>query len=210
MKTALFIFCALLILAGSGCHRERQGTLSGYLLENCDGDPVANETVSFYATKISGARGNKIAEAVTDASGHFSIDYRYTRRRSLIMHVSGLKMRGIPIGTTDLGNLYLDRVSRSVVKVKVNNPYAQSNDEIVVQASYQSTYSMHTPFHDTVFPVLIQHGMGSEGEWRLNQSDKATHSANWSYTNGLLPPGSVEIDVPYCNPVPDTIYITIN
>jgi hypothetical protein len=208
MRTCLILLSCLLILAGSGCHRKRQGTLSGRLLEDCSGTPAINKTINFHTTRTGGGIGARVAQATTDSNGYFSVSYEYRRHRSLVMYAGGGKMHGVPVGTTVLGNIYLERETRCIVKVKVNNAYALSNDELKIRFDYPELYSMHTPFHDTVFPAYVFSDI--ELPYRWNVPESRTSTMSWSYVNNLLPSGSASIDVNYCNDVPDTIYLTIN
>jgi hypothetical protein len=209
MRTFFMILSCLFLLAGSGCRRTKHGTMSGRLLENCSGTPAVNETIYFYQTRFGGGKGPKVAEVTTDSNGYFSVGFEYTRRRSLIMYADGGKMIRIPVDTAALGDIYLERETRSVIKVTVTNAYALSNDELVLQYEGEETHTMHTPFHDTVFPVHLEHRFGLPHFWGpLPESMK--HLVHLSYTNHLLPPGLAEIHVSGCSSVPDTIYLKIN
>jgi len=212
MKILPVILCFLLMLGGSSC-RKKEVSLSGRILLSCDGTPVANETVSFYSVRVGGAKSVRVGEAVTDAQGRFSVTFKALKLRYIMLSVKNLHITQIPHGRLDLGDLYLGRTAGSVVKVKALNAYASAND--VLHVEYQSAlpgyYSMPTPLHDTVFPVYHQFDNDESKYIKYNDyiAAKQTHTVKWSFVNGLQPAQTTGIDIPFCNAVPDTIYITI-
>jgi hypothetical protein len=210
MKTRLLLVFSILLTIISGCFREKHTTLSGRLLENCAGEPRANSKVSLYRSGYDGYMGEKLGETTTDANGNFAIPYTYKRHKSMVLLAGGQKLRGISMGTSSVGDIIIQRAAKSVVRVKVNNAHASEDDAINVRYSGPPYFTMHTPFHDTVFPVYEYMTTLEPPYWNANHPSTVMHSVSWSFTNGLFPDSHSSIDVEYCNAVPDTLVIIIN
>jgi len=201
-----------MLLAGNGC-RRRPATVTGRLLENCDGAPVAGQKITLYPTKMSGKPGQKFAETTTDANGYFTLSFEWVRHRSVMVDFGDLRMEGIPTEKNiNIGTVYQQRTAPSVIRVKVNNAYASVSDILSVRYDVLggATYTMHTPLHDTIFPAFSPQDYESNGtvQYSTYKNAKQQQEIEWSFTSGFTQTKTQE--VPYCNGVPDTIVVTID
>jgi hypothetical protein len=207
----LFSLCVLLIFAGSSCRREKTAVLKGRLFDNClDSEPLANKKVYFRIGKFGG-HTDPVAETTTDADGYFTVSYTTRSRRSLIMQVGGMEMQGIPSRKNiDFGNVYTDLATRAVVKVKVNDAHASASDVLRVNNNTLMPFQMATPFHDTVFPVMIFHSTDIPLKYGKPVAEEHSFAIAWTFDNGLFPQQQQQVMLSRCSEIPDTILITID
>ena len=208
MKTLLIGIC--LVVGFVSCKKkEKEVTLSGRIISTCNGDPIADATVTFYKIKSLGQKGDVAAQATTDGNGNFSITYKsdYSKMR---MYVNGHKYMLDIKGYEDInfGDLYLEPISKAVVRLKVLSVPASNSNDTLYCGPYGGYYVFKCPppVHDTVFPVAYFSTLELVEYKNLGKSKV---EINWQLGIGNANAVRNNYLLNVCNSIPDTVTLTI-
>ena len=132
---------------------EKTITLTGKIVKNCTGTPMANRDIEIWLQLPN--IDFEILNATTDANGNFS--WTFERPDNLIQ----IALRPAGMGDIitfepkhrNLGTIIATPTCNVVMKIKVNNPYnSEATLELKDFVNYPSNYHQITgPFKDTIF-----------------------------------------------------------
>ena len=160
MKTLFYI--SIVLLTAIACKKENKAFLTGRLIDSCNGQPVANETINFYRNFKEGVNwlqpdtdAEILETTITNSEGYFffygedytnknTIHYpnssvRSSNGRLLVTGTLG-EGKGDPDGTVvhgDVGDILLNGMSVDLsLKVATHNTAGTYYDSVKLFSSY--------------------------------------------------------------------------
>lgn len=215
MKIPIIYILLLFILLS--CEKEEiNATVSGRIVIDCIGTPLANINLKarVQITSINIGPDFDYYSFSTDANGNFSVKIK--KRGGMEIEKNGNTIiDGIPvIGDINIGTFNTFPTSSFVYRIKVNNSY---NVGDTLQLSIHQGINRITipaPLFDTIFPVVTNYGSYQHPYYE--NTDYVTVSGLYDITKGALTYQDIikretfSFSLPACPSTIDTITIEIN
>lgn len=177
---------------------------------DCKGSRFANKELIL--KHASG--GEVLSTAKTDANGYYTFTYKdadCSGGDDLTINYLSPILLDIPTNkNVEIGTTYYNPSDSIIYRIKVNNAYAANDSMYCFNfENPSSSILLIGPFQDTTFGLVnISQFIRSS----YNTSSISTVESNWSVKNGTFYSGlkKVEMQIHYCNLVPDTLTLVIN
>ena len=165
MKYFLLPLLALSLL--SDCRKESEVepktyTLSGRLLQDCQGSPIRNDTLLFEMSKWQWLYGTSATtnRVITDSQGYFSHTYKYQNdyTTATFKTKTGREIIDLKLNANyRLNDVLLNASSNFRIKFIFNQPY-QIGDTLYMynQFNMDSTIKIPAPFTDQIINHLFE------------------------------------------------------
>ena len=154
---------------------DKNITLTGKIVKNCAGYPLANHPVQIFLYYGVYHKENAILEAKTDSNGNF--------KWTFTVEEEGCNISIRPAGMADiltfdsdirnLGTIIATPTCNVVMKIKVNNSYSVG-DTLQLKDYLNHTFNpirIGAPFKDTILPVSYNY---AELKWPSSFEEKNT------------------------------------
>ncbi|MBW6483882.1 MAG: hypothetical protein K0B10_12600 [Vicingaceae bacterium] len=160
MKNLIYILLAMVLLSITSCHKEdKGGILTGTILDDCSGKPLANfhmeANVNYSCFSTTPCYDTYFFD--TDANGYFSLnikkrgstELRAKNGTSILKHIPGQSSKELHLGT------FIARPTTSFVyRIKVNNPYNVGDTLVTnLQGGGGAQFKFAAPLTDTSFTI---------------------------------------------------------
>lgn len=205
-----FSLIAMIILFASCTKKDTYYTVKGQILIDCKGSRLANKELTL--NHASG--GEALSTARTDANGYFTFTYKDADCSGgddlTISYLSPI-LQDIPTNkNVEIGTIYFNPSDSIVYRLKVNNAHAVNDSMYCFNfGDPSSDILLIGPFQDTTFG---SYNISQFIRSSYNTSSRSTIESNWFIRNGTFYSGlkKVEMQIQYCNLVPDTLTMVID